>query len=204
MLVQDANGSDRVFVDPAVHLFDQPYAGGLDLRLSEAPALPRTASHPMLNLLDLFELEWRVPRVRVDGTDYIDQGRDQQRLVLRCKFRMDDPLGERGASDGCPVRADIRLAGNAFGLENPTDRFDRMLADHYAACGKRYVGGGLPAPAPVAVRLRPSVIAFEKLVDLPRGDAIQAGGESTDEYVARLRPRVAKVVEQPIPMRRAA
>ena len=201
-IVADANGAERVYVDPAVHLFDLPYAGGLDLRLKEVPALPRTANHPMLNLVDLFDLEWRVPRVAVDGTDYVDQGRAQQRLVLRCKFRLDDPLGERGARDGCPVPLQIRLFGNAFGLENPTDQFDPMLVDHYAACGKRYAAGGLPEPAPVAVQLRPSEIAFEKLVDLPRADRVMDAAtqpeSSGDEFVARLRPRLRSASGDPV------
>jgi hypothetical protein len=159
----DANGTDRVYVDPAVHLFDLPFAGGLELRLAEA-----------LDRSDRVGPEFGIPGNTVDGTEE----REQQRVILRCKFR----LGEPAAEDTLQIGATVLLQGNAFGLDSRTDPFDRMIADHYAACGKRYAAGGLPEPAPVSVLLRKSVIILEPLANLPH---TSVDGTSSDEYVAR-------------------
>jgi len=172
----DANGTDRVYVDPAVHLFDLPFAGGLELRLAEA-----------LDRSDRVGPEFGIPGNTVDGTEE----REQQRVILRCKFR----LGEPAAEDTLQIGATVLLQGNAFGLDSRTDPFDRMIADHYAACGKRYAAGGLPEPAPVSVLLRKSVIILEPLANLPHESV---DGTSSDEYVARVRARVQSTSGQPV------
>jgi hypothetical protein len=188
-ITASADGIEKVYVEPVLELFEQPYAGGLNIDPGAIdPEVSAKTGGPQLLLSHFFDISRDVPKMTVDGKEYDDTSqlsKRQQALVLTCRFRFADRVLRRQGDRGCPVTFAFHPTGDALGLDGGGDRFDYVLTAHYAACGERYKARGMPQPAPVFVSLVPSKIAIEPdpLADLPHPTATTgatAGGGSGD------------------------